>query len=339
VDDGAGESEDAAPLELSALLEAVESDLLGGAHAYTRHDLAQRSGVDAEEARRLWRALGFASVDDDARIFTDADVDALRNVTRLRSIGDIDEDLLQSMTRIIGQTFARLASWQGQVVLELISRRPELVTGGDDRSVLVLVEELLPVVGELHDYVWRRQLGAFFARVASNAGVRPGSLRESAVGFVDMADFTGFTRRASEADLRAVLTAFETLSTDVVGAHGGQIVKTIGDEVLFVADDPSAGADIALELVAAAERDPVLPDVRAGVAWGNVVSRLGDVYGQTVNIASRLTSVARTGSILVDENLAERLRDRPDVQLHPLRPVTVRGYRHLRAWRLRRAQG
>ena len=69
------------------------------------------------------------------------------------------------------------------------------------------------------------------------------------VGFADMAGFTTFTRRATEAELRDVLEAFEPLATDVVGAHGGQIVKTIGDEVLFVADDPRDAAEIALELL------------------------------------------------------------------------------------------
>jgi adenylate cyclase len=200
-----------------------------------------------------------------------------------------------------------------------------------------MMDELTPLVGALHDYVWRRQLAAYFSRIASNAGAGLGAETNLAVGFVDMADFTAFTRRSSEAELRGVLEAFESLASDVVGENRGQIVKTIGDEVLFTADDPHDAARIALRLLQAVEADDKLPPVRAGVAYGPVVMRLGDVYGQPVNIASRLTTVARTDSVLVDEQLAEQLRDDDGFVLHALGPVAVRGYRHLRGWRLRPA--
>jgi adenylate cyclase len=158
-----------------------------------------------------------------------------------------------------------------------------------------------------------------------------------AVGFVDMVDFTAFTRRSSEAELRGVLDAFESMATDVVGEHRGQIVKTIGDEVLFTADDPRDAAQIAVDLLDAGGRDDRLPQLRGGVAFGQVVTRLGDVFGEPVNIASRLTGIARAGSVLVDDGLADRLRDDDAFVVHALRPVSVTGYGHLHAWRLRRA--
>ena len=129
-----------------------------------------------------------------------------------------------------------------------------------------------------------------------------------------MAAFTALTRRSSESELRGVLERFETIATDIVGANRGQIVKTIGDEVLFVADRPEDSAEIALSLLDAAEQDETLPPLRVGVAAGPVVSRLGDVFGQTVNIASRLTSLARPGSVLVDEGMAQALEGRRAVR-------------------------
>ena len=328
-----------ADLDLTALVEAVEQNLLDGERKYTRLEVAERAGLSGDDVRSLWRALGFATVSDDERVFTEADVTALRDVCELQSVGDIDADVMRAMTRIIGQSFARLASWQGQLVLEIVAKKPELLADGSTENVVELVDKLLPVVGDLHNYVWRRQLAAYFSRVASNAAdAAPDTATEMAVGFVDMADFTTFTRRSNEAQLRGVLTEFETLTTEVVGAHRGQIVKTIGDEVLFVADDPREAADIALELLAAADEHERLPQLRAGVAYGPVVSRLGDVFGQTVNIASRLTSVARTASVLVDEGMADKLDGRNEYALRSLRPISVRGYRHLHAWRLRRAE-
>lgn len=325
-------------LDLSALVEVVEGNLLRGPRKYTRKEVNQLSGTSSQESIALWRALGFPTVGDDEQVFGDADVAALRNVKQLETLGEIDDDVMRAMTRIIGQTFARLASWQGQLVLEMFARRPELLGDGGPQYVGALMDELTPIVAELHDYVWRRQLAAYFSRVASNAGAALGSEVDVAVGFADMADFTAFTRRSSEAQLRGVLDAFEDLATDVVGDQRGQIVKTIGDEVLFTADDPRDAAQIALRLLEAAQQHDALPPLRAGVAFGPVVMRLGDVYGQPVNIASRLTTVARTDSVLVDERMAEQLRDDSAFALHALRPVSVRGYRHLRTWRLRRAE-
>ncbi|MEO6886523.1 MAG: adenylate/guanylate cyclase domain-containing protein, partial [Jatrophihabitantaceae bacterium] len=77
--------------------------------------------------------------------------------------------------------------------------------------------------------------------------------------------------------------------------------------------------------------------LRVGLAAGPVVTRMGDVYGSTVNIASRLTSLCRPGWVLVDRVLSEQLRDLEDYSLKARRPEAVRGFHHLRHWRLRRA--
>jgi adenylate cyclase len=322
--------------DLSALLAEVDRQLLEGERKYTRADVAERSGLELAEVRDLWRALGFATVGDEDRVFTDADVAALGNVRALESIAEIDDDVLRAMTRIIGQTFARLASWQGQLVVEIIGKSPELLSGDTER-VTELVERMTPVVGDLHNYVWRRQMAAYFSRIAANSGSALGTERAMGVGFADMAGFTTFTRESSEADLRRVLGRFESLATETVGAQHGQIVKTIGDEVLFVADEPADAAEIAIALIEAAESDSEMPQLRAGVAFGPVVSRLGDVFGQTVNIASRLTSVARPGSVLIDQGLAEALHGDAQFRLSSMRAVSVRGYHHLRPSRLRHA--
>jgi adenylate cyclase len=321
--------------DLRALVDRVEASLLGGPRKYTRIEVAEKAGMELDEVRALWRALGFPTMDDDEeRAFTDADVEALKRVAKLASLAELDDDVLRAMTRIIGQSFARLASWQGQLVLETVGRSPQLLADGNFDEVLELVEGITPLTAELHEYVWRRQLAAYISRTTATTGAA--GERSRAVGFADMAAFTSFTRRSSEAELRGVLERFESVATDVVGQHRGQIVKTIGDEVLFVADDPCDGAEIALTLIEISEADDALPSLRVGLAAGPVVSRLGDVFGQTVNIASRLTSVAREASVLVDQGMFDALDGDDRYALKPLRPVSVRGYHHLRSWRLRR---
>jgi adenylate cyclase len=324
-----------ADVDLPALVDRVEQRLLGGRREFTRGEVAEATGLEPDVARDLWRALGFATVADDERAFTAGDIEALKRVHALTDVMALDDELLRSMTRMLGRSFSRLAAWQGQIVVEQFSKSPELMQSGDD--ILDYIDRMLTTMQDLQTYVWRRQLAAYFSRVASNAAAGTGKETTMAVGFADMAQFTAFTRRSSEAELREVLESFETVATDVVGAHRGQIVKTIGDEVLFVADDARAGAEIAIELLAAASDHDTLPPLRVGLAFGPVVSRLGDVFGATVNIASRLTSLARPDSVLVDEGMQQALDSNDGYALRSLRPASVRGYNHLRSWRLRRA--
>jgi adenylate cyclase len=329
--DPADPAELALDLDVPALVERVERDLLGGPREFTRAQVAERADVEPSDARELWQALGFAAVDDDERAFTTADIEAIGRVRELKADLGVDDDLLRAMTRMLGRSFSRLASWQGQLLIEMLSSSPDLLRSEDE--LIEFLDRLLAEMERIQSYVWRRQLAAYLSRVTSSTA---GGTTTKAVGFADMAAFTAFTRRSSEAELRTVLETFESVATDIVGGHRGQIVKTIGDEVLYVADDPRDGAEIALALVETAERDDRLPALRVGVAAGPVVSRLGDVFGQTVNIASRLTSIARTGSILVDEGMVEVLDGDGRYALKSLRPTSVRGYHHLRSWRLRR---
>lgn len=323
-------------LDIPSLVEKVERGLLGGPRRYTRLQIAEQAGLSPDQARRLWRALGFASVDaDSAVMFTDGDLDALRKTAVLAEFGIADEQMLLSMTRILGQTFSRLAEWQGRLLIELLAEHPEMLKSEDD--VLRFINELVPVLESVQAFVWRRQLAAYFSRIAS-ADTNPIGETTAAVGFADMSGFTTLTRKATEAELRELLDAFESMATEIVGEHNGRIVKALGDEVFFVAPTPHEAAAIALDLQEAVEADPRIPALRIGLAAGPVVSRLGDVYGSTVNIASRLTSLCRPGWILVDRVMSDALADDPDFSLKPRRPENVRGFHHLYQWRLKRRE-
>lgn len=326
-------------VDLARLFERVEQAVLGGERQYTPAEVAERAGVDRDQTRALWRALGFATVADDDAVYTDGDVEAVGLVGKLRGLGFEDDELVSAMTRLFGQTFSRLASWQGQLMLEMLADRPEILK--DEDALVDLIGEIGPLMEQLQAYVWRRQLVAFFARAAARAAgedsVSSSLAADLAIGFVDMSGFTSLTRRATEAELRSLLDRFETLATTVVGANGGRVVKTIGDEVMFQAEDAAAAAEIALELIEQGAEDADMPELRGGVAYGPVVSRLGDVYGATVNIASRLASISRPGTVLIDKQMRSELQGSEKYYMKTVRPESVRGYSHLRPWSLRRA--
>ena len=235
-------------------------------------------------------AAGLPAHDDDERAFTPADVDALRLTHDLMELGILSPDRMSALTRTWGRSFARLAEWQ---VGLLATVTPE--TGDDPAESLTrLADEVLPRVEELQSWVWRRHLAGAANRMLAVGAA--GETAEMAVCFVDIVGYTSRSRTLSETELVQWLEAFESDAAQLVVEHGGRIIKNIGDEVLIVADDPAAGADIALELTRrGADEDDEFPPVRAGLAYGEVVNRLGDVFGPVVNIASRLTSVARPG--------------------------------------------
>jgi adenylate cyclase len=184
--------------------------------------------------------------------------------------------------------------------------------------------------------VWRRHLAAATGRALA-AGSDELSTRLSVVGFADIVGYTTTTRHSDSDALSALLEAFEKDASDTIAAHHGRVVKTVGDEVLFVADSAADAAEIALCLADPGREEQGLPILRVGLAMGQVLSRFGDVYGSVVNLAARLTALARPGTVLVDKELADALQVNEAYQLRSRRPQAVRGYHHLRSWSLRRA--
>jgi adenylate cyclase len=130
---------------------------------------------------------------------------------------------------------------------------------------------------------------------------------------------------------------FEALGYEHVPLHGGRIIKMIGDEIMFAADDVAGAAAIALALVEAHAADPELPDIRVGLASGPTLEWDGDIFGATVNLASRLVNVANPGTVLVSESVALALEAVPGLALRPLRPVRLQGIGRVKSWVLRRA--
>jgi adenylate cyclase len=316
-----------------APLDRLESELLGGSRRYTRTEVAERAGVEVEHARTLWRALGFADINDERVAFTDRDVEALRTVQSLVEMGVLDRSQQLAVTRAMGQALSRLAEWQVATLTDAMSGSASPPTPDD---ATVAARELVPVMEGLIGYVWRRHLAATAARIFA-AGPGEQAARPMTVGFADLVGFTSLTRHVGEETLAELVDRFESIAYDVIAAAGGRVVKTVGDEVLFTADSAGVGADIAVTLAERVGAEPDLPELRVGVACGAVVSRLGDVYGEPVNIASRLTSVARPGSVLVDRELATALEGDERWVLRRVPPRPVRGYTLLHGFRLRRA--
>jgi adenylate cyclase len=127
------------------------------------------------------------------------------------------------------------------------------------------------------------------------------------------ADLVGFTRLGEELppeNLEQLANRLADLARDVVVAPV-RFIKTIGDAVMFVSPDTAALLEVMLALLDAAAADETLPRLRVGVAYGAAVSRAGDWFGSPVNLASRVTSAARPGAVLVAEAARQQIGDDP----------------------------
>ncbi|WP_280272406.1 adenylate/guanylate cyclase domain-containing protein [Nocardia wallacei] len=333
-----------ASAELSKLVQSVvEPYLLDGPRRYTREDVSRQSGVPPELTRRLWISLGFpANPDDDAIEYTDADVQAVNNFQGLAALASTDLRQQSGAARTLGQAMARLAEWQVDLVAEEIVDRIRAITAADPTADEVTVaqeatEEVVSSLQELQAYAWRRHLAAALARSLDGDGSGGDTLREVAVGFADMVGYTRLTRHLDPDELTRLLESFETITTDAITAHGGWVIKNVGDEVMFAAESAVVAARIALAVQDATLSAGTTPELRVGLAYGEVLQRFGDLYGSVVNTAARLTGVARPGTVLIDDGAAAQLAGEREFALRHLRSVRVRGFNRLRSHVLRRA--
>ena len=325
------------PDQLAAAVARITEVALGDPVELTREEVAEAAGLTVERARPYWRAMGFADVGDQ-RAFTRTDLESLRTLAGWVHSGVLDEDRAIEVVRGLGQTASRLADWQVGTMSRILAEAEEPV---DLDAVADGLARLLPEVEGLMVHAWRRHLAAVIGR-----GLTPlleptaVELALATVGFADIAGFTRLARVLTEEQLADLVESFETGAADVVAGHGARLVKTLGDEVMFVADTPDAAVAIASGLHALPGGADVPLRLRIGLATGRVVSLMGDYYGETANRASRLTAVARPGQTLVDAVTQEGLGEASRYVVRHHRPRALRGLGRTRTTSVRmRAPG
>lgn len=307
--------------------EQLESYILREVPELTSQEVAAAAGVSLEQARRLWRALGFPDAGEQAA-FTDADLAALATLVGAVEAGAIDFDTAVRLTRALGQTMARLADWQVGTLAPRVEQLEagEEATGSRIGSALRLVEQVGIPFEQLLIYSWRRHLAAAVSRVeALGAADEDLHTTEVTVGFADLVSFTALSNEMDEDHIGDMVEIFESRCADVVAGRHGRVIKTLGDSVLFVSEDPVKAMDIALSIVDVIGHDNRLPDVRIGLSTGSVIMQLGDVFGPPVNMAARLTGVARRNRVITDRSTAELL-PRGQFESRSLPPRPLRGF-------------
>ena len=282
----------------------VERVLAGDGTRYSAREVAELSGIDLELLQRLSAALGVPVADPDERIGTEANLEAAMRTKAIIDAGLPPEGLVQ-VTRTMGMGMARIAEANRELTIR------SLVQPGDTERDVALrfaaaAEHLLPLVGETLVYAFQVNLLEQIKRdvigATDLASGEIGGVVERTICFADLVEFTSLGEEIAPEELGLVAGRLEEMAT-AVSEQPVRLVKTIGDAAMMVSAEPRPLVKASLELIAAAEAEgDEFPLLRAGLASGPTLPQSGDYYGRSVNLASRITGVARPGSVVVDES-------------------------------------
>lgn len=160
---------------------------------------------------------------------------------------------------------------------------------------------------------------------------RSGEGRGPAILFADVCGSMRLHERLGDAAARIVIDRLLGLAARAVNAHGGRVAKEIGDEILAVMPGADAAGRAACDLmlaVQACEPQAGVPlAMHAGFHAGPFSERHGDVVGEAVNVAGRLTSYAKAGQILTTSASAHTISPLVRRLMRPLGPLDVGGRR------------
>jgi adenylate cyclase len=282
-----------------------------GPERYTAAEVAERSGVDEAFLVAARRAMGLPIPEPDDAVYTEAELETARMTLVARAAGISDEDLLE-LLRVLGRGLAQAAETLRTLPLKLVLE-PGMSEAELAHRYAEAVAGLYPLVNPLMSNLLALHLrdatqSTVVGELERSGGRLPGS-REVAVCFADLVGFTRLGEEVAPDELGRLAVRLEALAAEAA-VPSVRLVKTIGDAAMLTAPEPEPLLASALNLVDAADVEGEdFPQLRAGLAVGLALPRAGDWFGRPVNLASRITSIARPGSVLAEREVRDSAGD------------------------------
>src|SRR3954451_11549815 len=283
-----------------------------GDRVYTLDDAAEETGLEPELIERIWLSMGFSKHELDA--LTNEDMQALRWVASVLAAGFPLVAFLQ-LTRVYGQALSQIADAETRL-FHIYVHEPLMREGVPSLEMAEEMADLgrdpVPLASPIMDYIHQRYLAYFSeqdvvghmeADVESDATY--GRIRV-AIAFADLAGYTRYVEEEGEEEALSYVERFIDAVSDTL-PEGARLVKTIGDEVMVVAQDASALIDWAVGFSRLYENERPAP--RIGINAGPVLYRDGDYFGREVNLASRVVARARGGEVLATGQFMDEVGD------------------------------
>ncbi len=282
-----------------------------GNERYTAAQVAEISGVELEFLAAARRAMGLPIPDPDEPVHTEAELESATRIVLAREAGISDEDILD-LLRVLGRGLSQAADSLRLLPLKLVlepgmSERDLASRYGQAAARLYpLVDPMLSNVLALH--LRHTAQSEVISALERDGGHLPGS-REVAVCFADLVGFTRLGEEVPPEELGHLAARLEALASEVAEPPV-RLVKTIGDAAMLASPEGEPLLEAALGLIDAADAEGEdFPQLRAGAAVGRALPRAGDWFGRPVNLASRITGIARPGSVLAERELRESAKD------------------------------
>jgi adenylate cyclase len=255
----------------------------------------------------IYAALGLAAPPPETLTRRDEEA-ALASFLDVWQIVDDRPEVYLRAARIAGEGIRRIQLATTDLFDELDGPPPSQIRKGrspDDAmrpSVLLsaAMAQLLPWLHARHtEHEVVERVVAGVQRALARAGRTERSHPEPrAVAFVDLAGYTRLAATEGDEQAAEAATLLHSLALEAARPHNGRVVKLLGDGVVltYPSTRPAVAsvADLMGEIPGAG-----LPPAHAGIAAGPIVSRDGDIYGHTVNLASRISGHAAPGELLV----------------------------------------
>jgi adenylate cyclase len=284
--------------------------LLGG--TYSAAEIEERTGVPASRVLRIQRLLGLPEPGTHERVFDDDDLAAAQS-TRQFLEGGFSEEAIAEITRVLGEAMARFTATITAAFADSFLE-PGDTEEAVARRFAALAERFTPAAKPVLIAAFKQHLRESVRRgVIGRAELESGGFMGEQDITVCFADLVGFTRLGGEVEageLGSVAGRLAELASEVA-TPPVRLVKTIGDAAMFVSAEPGRLVNAALSLLEAVEAAE-LPALRAGIAFGPALFRAGDYYGNSVNLGSRVTGVARPGSVLATQEVRDATPDEFD---------------------------
>ena len=298
----------------------------------TYRQLAEERSLPVELLQSIQRALGFVPPDADDLAKQD-DVVIADLARTLVDIGG-SRDAIERLFRVYADNLRRLALAEADLYVEQIERpsrsagtsEPELMRrgAGVGRDMAPLVRATLSAIYERHrQHVWAQHSVETAEGVLERAGLYQRAERTPTICFVDLTGYTRLTEEQGDETAARLASRLATLVDGVALRHGGRPVRWLGDGGMFLFPEATAAVLAALEMSEGAPASG-LPTTHIGLHSGPVVLQDGDVYGRTVNVASRIADVAEGGDVLTTEETMLQV-DAAEIEWGRIGPTELQG--------------
>jgi adenylate cyclase len=269
-------------------------------------EMAARTGMTLSETVDLRRASGMPACGVDDLVYTEDDLPMFELFSMAAQVFSHDE--LVHFTRVLGASLRRIAEAASEMFLRDVEaplhERPTAAPVDLAKANLRGIQ-LARAASGVFEPMFRGHLEVATQTIRrARVGLDSYSTLPLAIGFVDLHGFTSRSGSLAPGELLELVMTFESASADLVGRHGGRVVKLIGDEVMFSTVEPAEACAVAAALVEQAA--DWANGARAGIAHGKVITSGGDLYGEIVNLASRIADIAVPGEVLVNEAVTLR---------------------------------